>query len=276
MENNKQLEQMLGALNIAAWQYHRRAGSTNDLALAWAQSGAPDGALVLADEQTAGRGRGSRRWVTRPGSALAMSLVLRPKPAEQEVIPRFTALAGLGLIHALAAWGLRAALKWPNDVLLDGKKIAGVLVEADWRGERLDALVVGMGVNVSPGAVPEPDQLRTPATSVADALGKPVDRWELLGEILVEMQVLRRSLPSQDFTAAWNKALAFLEEWIWFREAGDEDQPARRVRLLGVGQGGQLIYENRAGKVVSALAGEILMTYHQNKDPLGTNQGLPS
>jgi len=266
MTDKAKLKQVLDHFELGPWQYHTRVRSTNDLALSWANDGAPDGALVLADEQTAGRGRGTRRWVTRPGSALAMSLVLRPNLVEQGCIPRFTALAALGLIRALAGIGLQAVLKWPNDVLLKGKKIAGVLVEADWQGNRLDSLVVGMGVNVSPGSIPEPDQIRYPAASVVGELGKPVNRWELLGAILAEMRPLRDVLTSQAFMAAWNGFLAFRGEWVWFRKAGGENRQPRAVRILRVGSEGELIYEYEGGEEVSALAGEILMAYNQGED----------
>jgi len=251
--------QILESLPLGSWQFHAKVGSTNDLALDWARAGAGDWSLVLADEQSSGRGRGKRQWVTRPGSALAMSLVLRPHPDEADHIPRFTALAALGLIRALARWDLRAELKWPNDVLLGGKKAAGVLVEADWQGKALQALVVGMGVNVLAGSVPAADLTRYPATCVANALGCPVDRWELLGYILEEMLALRGVLTEQTFLDAWNNALAFRGEWVWFRAPGGE---AQQVSLTGLGPGGGLIYENKRGEMVTAVAGEILMAYN--------------
>ncbi len=253
------IKHILESLHLGGWQYHPCVGSTNDLALAWAKQGAPDWSLVLADTQTTGRGRAGRQWVTQPGSALAISLVLRPTPAEEVHIPRFTALAALGLVRALEQRGLRAKLKWPNDVLLAGQKAAGVLVEADWQGERLDALVVGMGVNVTPESVPEPDQLRYPAISVSDIYGAPVDRWELLRDILLEMMALRRRLPDETFLEAWNNALAFRGDWVRFRQPGGEPQ---RVKILRVGSEGALLYETREGHTESALAGEILMAYN--------------
>lgn len=259
MVDEPEIKNILDSLHLGAWQYHPTVGSTNDTALAWAKRGAPDGSLVLADTQTAGRGRAGRRWVTRPGSALAMSLVLRPTPAEEAHIPRFTALAALGLIQALAQRGLRAKLKWPNDVLLAGRKAAGVLVEADWGGERLEALVVGMGVNVNPESVPEQDLLKYPATSVADIHGAPLNRWLLLRDILLEMMVLRRRLTDQAFLEAWNHALAFRGDWVRFHHPGAEPQ---QVKILGVGSGGELLHETQGGQMDSALAGEILMAYN--------------
>jgi BirA family transcriptional regulator, biotin operon repressor / biotin---[acetyl-CoA-carboxylase] ligase len=259
MDEKIKITSILKILPLGAWQYHPVVDSTNDLALAWAKAGTPDWSLILADAQKAGRGRAGRTWVTRPGSALAMSLVLRPTPDEAAFVSRFTALAALGLIRALGGLGLQADLKWPNDVLLSGKKTAGVLVEADWQGDHLAALVVGMGVNVGAESVPETAQLRYPATSVADAYGKPVDRWQLLGDIIQEILTLRQCLPAESFTQAWNKSLAFREDWVYFRHPGGKP---KRVKLLGIGVSGELMYETQHGQEQTALAGEILMAYN--------------
>lgn len=266
MEEKAKIQSVFEKIDLNEWQYYPSVGSTNDMALEWVRIGAPDMSLIVADEQTAGRGRGDRHWVTHPGSALAMSLVLRPRQEELDSIPHFTALAALGLIRALAGLGLQAELKWPNDVLLEGKKVAGVLVEADWQGNRLEALVVGLGVNISPKSVPHPDQLRYPAISVEDVLGAQVDRWELLGDILLEIMDLRRAHQGSGFLKSWNEALAFRGQWVWFWKDGSEDRQARVIRVLEVGAGGELIYENEAGEEASALAGEIMMAYNQNKD----------
>jgi BirA family biotin operon repressor/biotin-[acetyl-CoA-carboxylase] ligase len=250
----------LAALPLSAWQYHSTAGSTNDLALAWVKTRAPDRALVIADAQKAGRGRGERRWVTKPSTGLAFSLILRPMPEEAGCVPRFTAMAALGLIHALEKWGLQGQVKWPNDVLLDGKKVAGVLVEADWQGEELVALVVGMGVNVKPESVPPEDELRFPATSVEDALGKGVDRWALLAEIINSMLAYREKLTESAFMEAWNAHLAFLGEWIPFRTP---DGKTRRMKVLGVLPDGRLHLEKADGEVIKAVSGEIGMAYNE-------------
>ncbi|MFW5726149.1 MAG: biotin--[acetyl-CoA-carboxylase] ligase, partial [Bacteroidota bacterium] len=181
-----------------AWRYHPVVGSTNDIAREWAKAGAPEWGLVIADRQTKGRGRSNRQWVTRGGAGLAFSLVMKPTQEERIVLPRFTALAALGLIRSLSKYNAAAEIKWPNDVLLNGKKLAGVLVEAEWQEEELQALVVGMGVNVGRKAVPPPDGLRYPATSVEEAIGIPVNRWELLASVIQEIHALRPVLATPD------------------------------------------------------------------------------
>jgi BirA family biotin operon repressor/biotin-[acetyl-CoA-carboxylase] ligase len=256
--NAAELQPYLDPLPLGAWQFHPSAGSTNDLALAWAEAGAPDWALVVADSQTAGRGRGERTWVTVPGAALAFSLVLKPSQQEKAYIQRFTTLAALGLINALGAQGYTAEIKWPNDVLMEGRKVAGVLVESAWQAETLAALVVGMGVNVGEGSVPLTGNLRYPAISVEEALGKPVDRWALLAEILQAMMDYREVLTGDAFMGAWNDNLAFMGEWVFFSKPGKEAQP---MRVLGVTPGGELLLEGMKGERVSAVAGEIVMCY---------------
>ena len=122
------LQSILTGLPLGGLRYFDSIGSTNDEALAWARAGAPDYSLVVADTQTAGRGRLQRRWVTNPGAALAFSLVLWPAPQERQCLPRFSPLGAVAVRQALAVvFGLPAEIKWPNDVLLGRCKVAGVL-----------------------------------------------------------------------------------------------------------------------------------------------------
>ena len=256
MIQNEALSPYLDPLGLGAWRYLSVVSSTNDVAREWAVAGAPDWALVVADAQTAGRGRGERRWLTEPGGALAFSLVLRPTPAEANCFPRFTALAALGLIRALSGLGLAAQIKWPNDVLLAGCKVAGVLVEADWQAARVEAVVIGLGGNVSPGSVPPADTLRYPAAAVEVALGVEVDRWALLAATLAAMRDYRAILMQDALVDAWNANLAMRGTWVRFQV---DDAAPQVVRLLGVNPDGQLELVNQDGTLQQVLSGEILM-----------------
>ena len=256
MTASEGLSPYLDPLGLGAWRYFPVVGSTNDLALAWAREDAPDWSLVVADAQTAGRGRGGRRWVTEPGCALALSLVLRPSPQEARFSPRFTAVAALGLIQALSKLGLVAQLKWPNDILLEGRKVAGVLVEADWLSDQVKTAVIGMGVNVSPGSIPPGTALRYPATTVESVLGAPVDRWALLAATLAAIRDYRNTLTSKAFLEAWNRHLALRGAWVRVRIA---DREATQMKVLGVQVDGQLALEQTDGTVISTATGEILM-----------------
>ncbi len=178
------LRPYLDDLPLGGWRFYESLGSSNDTALEWAKSDAPDMALVLADNQFSGRGRFQRHWVTVAGAALAFSLVMHPTAEEMISFYQFAGLGALAIVEALDRLGLPAQIKWPNDVLVERRKVAGILIENTWIGETLQALVTGIGINVSPHAVPPPDQVMFPATSLETVLGKPVDRWAVLRDVL--------------------------------------------------------------------------------------------
>lgn len=153
--------------------------STNDLAATLAERGAPEGSVVAANAQSAGRGRHGRSWVSPPGVGLYVSTVLRPPP---HAVPLVTVAAGVAVADAIqAATGLVAQLKWPNDVYAGDRKVAGVLAEASTSGT-IDYVVLGFGINVMRGAYP-PD-IAARATSIEGELGRGVDRGVLLAECL--------------------------------------------------------------------------------------------
>ena len=124
------LEQLLRNTPVTGLRYFDAAGSTNDIALQWIESGAEDFSLVVADQQTAGRGRMQRKWVTNPGAALAFSLILHLTPEEISLAGLIPFMAGAAVSSALEQlYSLTPQIKWPNDILLKKKKTAGILVE---------------------------------------------------------------------------------------------------------------------------------------------------
>ena len=131
------------------------------------------GDVILADHQSAGRGRFDRHWITPPGLALTLSVCIRPDPAPIAVDPRLTQWTALAVVHALAAWTVKARVEWPNDVVVAGAKIAGILAESL---PSTTGLVIGMGINVNqtPDDLPAAG-LRRPATSMAIELGRILD-----------------------------------------------------------------------------------------------------
>lgn len=167
--------------------YYESVGSTNDEARRLAQAGTPEGTLVIAEEQTAGRGRLGRQWLAPAGQALLFSLIFYPT-IEPRYLYQLTMLSSLACVQAVAEQtGLRPAIKWPNDLLLDDRKLAGILSEVGQAGERLYVVVgIGLNVNVDFSAWPE---LRQQATSLSEALGQPVPRLPLLQEILRRIEV---------------------------------------------------------------------------------------
>jgi BirA family transcriptional regulator, biotin operon repressor / biotin---[acetyl-CoA-carboxylase] ligase len=159
--------------------YYSRVGSSNDVAKACAGAGAHEGLLVVADEQTAGRGRMQRDWWAPSGAALLTSVLFRP-PLLAEQAQQLAMLCALAAADAVTeCTGLSVALKWPNDLLLRERKLAGVLAETAFKGDCLDFVVVGVGINVNMDFVDAPEFI-TPATSLRLALGHPVARLGLL------------------------------------------------------------------------------------------------
>ncbi|MGH8895718.1 MAG: biotin--[acetyl-CoA-carboxylase] ligase [Egibacteraceae bacterium] len=178
---------------LAGLEWHETAGSTNTLAAEAAARGVGEVHAVLADQQTAGRGRQGRGWQAPPGTSLLCSLVVRPLvPAS--VLGLLPLLTGLALAEAadVASPGLEVTLKWPNDLLVGGRKAAGVLVESGPGG----AVIVGVGINVDWRGVDRPPELAA-ATSLAEAAGGPVDRWDVLAALVKSFVARYRAWPTQ-------------------------------------------------------------------------------
>ncbi|GAA5120903.1 biotin--[acetyl-CoA-carboxylase] ligase [Luteolibacter yonseiensis] len=164
--------------------------STNDEVRELARMGAPDGVVVLAERQTAGRGRRGAAWFSPPGESLAFSILVKP-PEPKALWPRLALAAGLAVAEALESSGLTAGIKWPNDVWLGGKKAAGILVEAG-----ADFAVVGIGLNVNSTEFPE--GVRGIATSMRIEAEREFERGEVLAEIIRRFAI-RRAQIDRDF-----------------------------------------------------------------------------
>jgi BirA family biotin operon repressor/biotin-[acetyl-CoA-carboxylase] ligase len=172
-------------------RYLPEVGSTNTEALAWAAEGADEGAVVTTDHQTAGRGRRGRTWFDAPGTSLLFSLILRPRiPFER--LGLLPVALGTAVAEALdAACRIPARTKWPNDVTVDGRKIAGILVETKLVGSRADIAVAGVGLNYDWSDVEVPAAIGDAATSIGTELGAaPPSRAAMLGEVLAAIEDL--------------------------------------------------------------------------------------
>jgi BirA family biotin operon repressor/biotin-[acetyl-CoA-carboxylase] ligase len=215
--------------------HHRVVDSTNERARMLAAAGAPHGTLVTAPEQTAGRGRQGRRWLAEPGDAVLMSLVLRPPP---EALPLAAAVA------VAEAVPVRAEIKWPNDVLVDGRKLAGILVEG--RPQEGWA-VLGIGLNVSTPAEAFPPELREIATSLAAAMPEPPGTEEVLTAVLERLDA-RLTSPLPEVLAEWRRRDALRGARVrWDGGSGVAD---------GIDDGGGLLVETDDGPVTLS-AGEV-------------------
>jgi BirA family biotin operon repressor/biotin-[acetyl-CoA-carboxylase] ligase len=268
--NQLKLEKQLRGLPLGAIRYFDSITSTNDEAANWIKTDAPDFALLVADEQTAGRGRGGRKWHTPTGSALAFSLVLRSEEQINQLLKyqntaRLNGLGALAVCRALQnKYRLTAQIKWPNDILVKDKKVSGVLAEAHWIGNKLAAVVLGIGINVSKGSIP-PENWDTlnpypsPATSVETALGASVNRWELLYTVLDELLIWRQQLATPEFLQAWEANLAFHGRWVQIVSPGS-DTSVKRGKIITLEEDGALRIQDESGEMVRLRAGEIHLT----------------
>lgn len=193
-----------------AVRFYKQAGSTNDIAREWLREGAPDGAVVIADEQISGRGRQGRVWHTPPGVALALTVVLHP-PAEW--LPRLSMLGALAVAELAEGIGARSVgIKWPNDVQLNGRKVSGVLPEAEWDGNRLLGAVLGIGVNVRVDF--RGTELEATATSLETIAKHRLDRAELAKDLLARIDFWYCRLDTDALFDAWKERLSTIGQAV--------------------------------------------------------------
>jgi BirA family transcriptional regulator, biotin operon repressor / biotin---[acetyl-CoA-carboxylase] ligase len=231
------------------YRYLRVTGSTNSDALQWAGDGVPEGALVVAEEQRTGRGRMGRRWVAPAGSALLFSLVLRPRSS----MDLLTTVLGIACAEGIEeATGLGAGLKWPNDVTIGGRKVAGILVESQTAGQDIVA-VAGVGINVfwPRGEMPE-------ATSIAAELerrGKHpgVSRALLLSGVLAALEAMYPVEEPQHVIERAEARSTVLGKDAVVRLATGDVLEGTATRLLPNGALAVLV----DGREISVTAGEI-------------------
>jgi len=180
----------LSALSGRRLFYFDSLDSTNSHALNLAARGEPEGTVVVADRQLAGRGRRGRTWVSPPGANLYLSVILRPALSNGAAgaLAFMGALAVAGTVEEFS--GLRPALKWPNDVLLGGKKMAGILMEARGSSDAMGPLAAGIGVNLNMASADIPPEIREVATSVRAVCGEMVDRAAFAAGLLDRMDSL--------------------------------------------------------------------------------------
>lgn len=232
------------------------APSTNDVAWDALAAGTPDGTVVVADVQSAGRGRAGRAWVTAPGKGLAMSVALHPG-CERQQLALLPLVGGLALARGLERLDAHTDLKWPNDLLLGGRKVSGVLVESRSGAApgSVERVVIGVGVNVSQTAADFPPELAGIATSLAME-GIAVSREEVAAAFLNALEPLWTLLQEggrEETLAAWKQRAAF-----WGRTL-------RVVTPSGVREGiardldpsGALVLEQPDGARVTIVAGDV-------------------
>lgn len=230
--------------------YYPRVSSTMDAARRMADAGMAEGTVILADEQTAGRGRLGRQWLSSPGSSLLLSIILRPSLAK---LPRLNMVGGLAVLLSIErATGLKCAIKWPNDVLIKGKKVSGILMENVFEGGQLKAAIVGVGMNIRLD-VSSYAEISATATSLTAELGREPSRWEILLPLLEEFERLYDELKSDG--AVYEKWLSHVEtlDKIVRVRSGDSVEEGY---VESIGTDGSLTLRRRDGSLATIVTGE--------------------
>jgi BirA family biotin operon repressor/biotin-[acetyl-CoA-carboxylase] ligase len=238
--------------------YHPILGSTNDEAKRLAETGAPEGTLVVANYQTAGRGRLDRQWWSPPGSNLLLSLIFRPTFLAPHQAQRLTMVCSLAVCDAVQqVTGLTAAVKWPNDVLVGGQKVCGLLAELGITGAQLEYVVVGMGLNVNADfSGDDVPTLMAPATSLKAELGREVSRLTLLVALLYRVEKRYERLRAGALPhAEWQSRLVPLAREV------QVTTPEGMVTGLatGVDADGALLVQRTDGQIERVLAGDVTL-----------------
>jgi BirA family biotin operon repressor/biotin-[acetyl-CoA-carboxylase] ligase len=218
--------------------------------------GADDGLVVIADRQSSGKGRMGRRWESPGGVNLYASILLRPPVLPFEA-PKLTFLSAVAVCRAINnCTGLQSTVKWPNDILLNGAKVAGLLNEMSSETEQVHYVVLGIGVNLNMRAEQFPDDLRYPATSLAIATGKAVSRLAFTRSLLQELDNLYQTYLEQGsvpiFTA-WTE----LCDLTGKRVQVDCNNLLIEGTMVGLGDDGALLVRTSAGKIESIYAGDV-------------------
>ncbi len=230
-----------------------RVSSTNDEAGLLARAGAPHGTVVVADEQTAGRGRYGRVWHSPPDDGLYLSVVLRPGLSPERA-PPITLAGGLGVADAVNNLGVTASLKWPNDVMAGGRKLAGVLTEMNTRGQELEHVILGIGINANASDLPP--EIASLATSLRLELGREVDRDALLAELLPAVEGWLDAFFAGGVTAiadAWSERAQLRGG----RVRADAEDGSVTGEPVGLDDEGALVVEDDDGRRHRVVSGDV-------------------
>lgn len=237
-------------------EYHESIASTNDRAKALGVSGSDEGYVVVAEEQTAGKGRLGRSWISPFAEGLFVSILLRPHIKPHDA-PKLTLLSAVAVQRAISeVCGLEAKIKWPNDLEVGGKKVCGILVEMGMEMDAVNYVVVGIGINANLRIDVLPDDVRERATSLRHELGRPVDRAALLANLLRYMEQLYDQAMASGFHTAieLNRRLsATLGQRVRVLGAREEWEG----QAVDIDENGALLVRRDDGTVTAVHSGEV-------------------
>lgn len=263
------VRELSGSMFSAGISYRQTVGSTNDLAKELAETGAPEGTLVLAEEQTGGRGRRGRAWHSPAGANLLFSVLLRPAVQVDGVFALTMGLA-LSAVEALEALaGVGARIKWPNDIYAGEKKLGGLLTEFSARGKNVAWVVLGLGLNVSW----YPEDLRNQATSVLAEANRLLSRQTLLVGILRLFEGHYRQVLAEGpetFQERWKEACFILGHDV----VVVSDKERFTGKALRIDPDGTLVLETGEGLIRKVVAGEVSLRLAAGKTAAPNNKIL--
>lgn len=239
------------------FHYFAEVDSTNTYARQLAENGAREGEIVIAEAQTQGRGRLGRRWQSPPFANLYFSVILRPQLPPVQA-PQITLAAAVALAETVASFIAQpATIKWPNDILVNGKKLAGILTEVSCDPDRVHYVILGIGVNLNYRVAAMPDEIRAHATSIAELTGKSVQRESFLRRLIQGLDRCYGELEESGFAVLAPR---------WEAHFGLR---GRRVRVelldqivtgraIGIDKDGALLVEDEHGAIKRVIAGDVI------------------
>jgi BirA family biotin operon repressor/biotin-[acetyl-CoA-carboxylase] ligase len=238
--------------------YFRETDSTNARAKYLAGDGAPEGTLVVAEKQTDGRGRRGRSWFSPPGEGIYTSIVLRP-PIPPNEAPKLTLLTSVALAEALLSLtSLKVNIKWPNDILINGRKAAGILTEISTEMDRIDYVIIGVGINVNTPCKGLPPDIAHTATSVLMETGRVFPRIVLLRAFLEWLEIYYETFKAKGFDPILNR-WKHLADMIGQQISVDLMDSVRVGKVLDLDKDGFLILQDRRGIIERIISGDVTL-----------------
>ena len=239
------------------FHYFAEIDSTNTYARRLAEAGAREGEIVIAEAQTQGRGRLGRRWQSPPFTNLYFSVILRPQLPPMQA-PQITLTAAVALAETIASFIAQpATIKWPNDILVDGRKLAGILTEASCDSDRVNFVILGIGVNLNYRIATMPEEIRTHATSMAELTGGWIHRESFLRRLIQGLDRCYGELDEFGFAGLaprWEAHFGLRGKRVRV-ELLDQSVTGR---AMGIDKDGALLIEDDRGTRQRVLAGDVI------------------
>lgn len=234
--NQASLNTMKQKLGLGMVMYLPTTGSTNDIAKQTLTRGAPHFSVLVADEQTQGRGRSGRKWYTPPKSAIAVSIILTEGINPNNIL-RYSGLGSLAVCETLSNYTTSIVnIKWPNDILINHMKVSGILVETLWEGKRIKGVILGIGINIKKSSIPVDKGLNFEPTYLENHTTHSVDRTDLLNLMLERLIFWNGKINQPEFINFWNEKLAYMGKQVQITYSGTDHIEGRLTGLTDSGE----------------------------------------